>query len=139
MALKTTVKQMVRDAGKEIETLPVLKAMELMDSDEHVFVDLRDVRELDKEGMIPDAFHAPRGMIEFWIDPESEYHKEIFSSGKSFVFYCRSGWRSALAAKTVQDMGLEKVCHIHGGFTAWKESECPVVDRPPSSKKKQKT
>ena len=94
-----------------------------------LFVDLRDVRELDHEGMVPDAFHAPRGMIEFWVDPESPYHKDIFASGKTFVFYCRSGWRSALATKTVQDMGLEPVCRIGGGFTAWEEAGYPVSQR----------
>jgi rhodanese-related sulfurtransferase len=99
-----------------------------------VFVDLRDVRELDHEGMVPDAFHAPRGMIEFWVDPESPYHKDIFASGKTFVFYCRSGWRSALSTKTVQDMGLDNVCHIGGGFGAWMEAEGPVVERPKKKK-----
>ena len=99
MTLKKTVKQMVEDAEAEIKSLPVLDAMNLLESEDHVFVDLRDVRELDHDGMIPDAFHAPRGMIEFWVDPESPYHKDIFASGKTFVFYCRSGWRSALATK----------------------------------------
>ena len=130
MAMKKTVKQMVKEAEAEIKTVAVLEAMALMGDDDHVFVDLRDVRELQAEGMIPDAFHAPRGMIEFWIDPESPYHKDIFATGKTFVFYCRSGWRSALATKAVQDMGLEPVCHIHGGFTAWKEAGCPVAERP---------
>ncbi|MDA1089100.1 MAG: rhodanese-like domain-containing protein [Proteobacteria bacterium] len=134
MALKTSVKQLVQEAEAAIKTIPVLEALGLLDSDDHVFVDLRDVRELEHDGMLPDAFHAPRGMIEFWIDPESPYHKDIFASGKTFVFYCRSGWRSALATKAVQDMGLENVCHIHGGFTAWKEAECPVVDRPKKQK-----
>jgi len=134
MAMKKTVKQMVEDAEAEIKSLPVLDAKNLLDSEDHVFVDLRDVRELDHDGMIPDAFHAPRGMIEFWVDPESPYHKDIFTSGKTFVFYCRSGWRSALATKAVQDMGLEPVCHIHGGFSAWMEAGCPVADRPKKKK-----
>ena len=134
MAMKKTVKQMVEDAEAEIKSLPVLDAKNLLDSEDHVFVDLRDVRELDHDGMIPDAFHAPRGMIEFWVDPESPYHKDIFASGKTFVFYCRSGWRSALATKAVQDMGLEPVCHIHGGFSAWMEAGCPVADRPKKKK-----
>ena len=134
MTLKKTVKQMVEDAEAEIKSLPVLDAMNLLESEDHVFVDLRDVRELDHDGMIPDAFHAPRGMIEFWVDPESPYHKDIFTSGKTFVFYCRSGWRSALATKAVQDMGLEPVCHIHGGSSAWMEAGCPVADRPKKKK-----
>jgi len=127
MALKTSIKQMVEEAESSIKTIPVAEAISLLDSDDHVFVDLRDVRELDHEGMVPDAFHAPRGMIEFWVDPESPYHKDIFASGKTFVFYCRSGWRSALSTKTVQDMGLDNVCHIGGGFCAWMEAEGPVV------------
>ncbi len=134
MALKKTVRQMVQEAEADIESLPVLEAMALLDDDGHVFVDLRDVRELQAEGMIPDAFHAPRGMIEFWIDPESPYHKDIFATGKTFVFYCRSGWRSALATQAVQDMGLEPVCHIHGGFAAWKEAQGPVAERPEKKK-----
>ena len=134
MTLKKTVKQMVQEAEASIKTFPVLEAMKLLDSDDHVFIDLRDVRELDHDGMIPDAFHAPRGMIEFWVDPESPYHKDIFASGKTFVFYCRSGWRSALVTKAVQDMGLEPVCHIHGGFSAWMEAGCFVADRPKKKK-----
>ena len=134
MTLKKTVKQMVQEAEASIKTFPVLEAMKLLDSDDHVFIDLRDVRELDHDGMVPGAFHAPRGMIEFWVDPESPYHKEIFASGKTLVFYCRSGWRSALATKTVQDMGLENVSHIHGGFTAWMEAECPVAEQPKKRK-----
>ncbi|HIC27842.1 MAG TPA: rhodanese-like domain-containing protein [Rhodospirillales bacterium] len=134
MALKTSVKQMVEEAKSSIKTVPVAEAISLLDRDDHVFVDLRDVRELDHEGMVPDAFHAPRGMIEFWVDPESPYHKDIFASGKTFVFYCRSGWRSALSTKTVQDMGLDNVCHIGGGFGAWMEAEGPVVERPKKKK-----
>ena len=132
--MKKTVKQMVEDAEAEIKSLPVLDAMNLLESEDHVFVDLRDVREMDHDGMIPDAFHAPRGMIEFWVDPESPYHKDIFASGKTFVFYCRSGWRSALATKAVQAMGLEPVCHIHGGFSAGMEAGCLVADRPKKKK-----
>ncbi|HIM77277.1 MAG TPA: rhodanese-like domain-containing protein [Rhodospirillales bacterium] len=134
MALKTSIKQMVEEAESSIKTIPVAEAISLLDRDDHVFVDLRDVRELDHEGMVPDAFHAPRGMIEFWVDPESPYHKDIFASGKTFVFYCRSGWRSALSTKTVQDMGLDNVCHIGGGFGAWMEAEGPVVERPKKKK-----
>ena len=136
MALKTSIKQMVEEAESSIKTIPVAEAISLLDRDDHVFVDLRDVRELDHEGMVPDAFHAPRGMIEFWVDPESPYHKDIFASGKTFVFYCRSGQRSALATKTVRDMGLEAVCHIEGGFTAWTEAGAPVAERTRKSNKK---
>jgi rhodanese-related sulfurtransferase len=117
-------KQMLEEANREVETMPVDEALALFDSEEEdfVFVDLRDVRELAREGKIPGAYHAPRGMLEFWIDPESPYHKEIFSSGKRFVFYCASGWRSALAAQTAQRMGLAPVAHLGGGFTAWRDA-----------------
>ena len=94
-----------------------------------VFVDLRDIRELEREGMIPGAFHCPRGMLEFWIDPDSPYHKDIFSSGKEFVFYCNGAWRSALATDVAKQMGLEPVFEMDGGFTAWKNAGYPVADR----------
>ena len=110
------------------------EAIKRLGKEDHVFVDIRDVRELDHDGMVPGAFHAPRGMLEFWIDPESPYHKDIFASGKTFVFYCRSGWRAALATQTVQDMGLAPVCHMGGGFTAWMEARDPVAERPNKKK-----
>ena len=87
------------------------------------FIDLREVRELEREGMIDGAFHAPRGMLEFWVDPESPYFKPVFSENKKFVFFCAAGWRSALAAKTVKGMGLPNVMPIDGGFGAWKALE----------------
>ena len=130
MALKTTVREMVEKANREIDTLSIDDARALQDDENVLFVDIRDVRELDREGMIPGALHAPRGMLEFWVDPASPYHKEVFASGKKFVFYCASGWRSALATKALQDMGLEPVAHIEGGFSAWKESGASVVERP---------
>ena len=94
-----------------------------------MFVDLRDVRELEREGMIPGSFHCPRGMLEFWLDPESPYHKDVFASGKEFVFYCNGAWRSALAADTAQQMGLPRVLEMDGGFTAWKNAGFPVAQR----------
>ncbi|MCG8490750.1 MAG: rhodanese-like domain-containing protein [Sneathiellales bacterium] len=127
--MKKTVKQMVAAANEQIETLPTEKAISLHGNDEHVFVDIRDVRELEREGQVPGAIHAPRGMLEFWVDPESPYHKEIFASGKKFVFFCAAGWRSALATNTVREMGLENVCHIDGGFSAWKEKGGAVEER----------
>jgi rhodanese-related sulfurtransferase len=98
-----------------------------------LLVDLRDIRELQRDGRIPGALHAPRGMLEFWVDPESPYYKEIFGSGKKFVFFCAGGLRSALAAQTVQNMGLEPVCHIEGGFRAWKEGGGPVEMEKPKA------
>ena len=120
LKLNRGIKQMVADANREIVTVPVSDAKALLSAGEVVFVDLRDPRELEREGKIPGAFHCPRGMLEFWVDPESPYHKPVFASGKRLVFYCQSGWRSALSTKTVQDMGLENVSHMAGGLTAWK-------------------
>jgi rhodanese-related sulfurtransferase len=111
--------QLVAEAEKDIETISVSEALSLHGSDDVVFVDLRDVRELWREGFIPGAFHCPRGMLEFWIDPDCIYYKDIFASGKKFLFYCNLGWRSALAAQLSQQMGLTPVAHIEGGFKAW--------------------
>ena len=122
-------KRLIEEARAEIENLPVGDAQMAYGNTDTVFVDIRDVRELEREGMIPDAFSAPRGMLEFWFDPESPYHKEIFSSGKRLVFYCASGWRSALATQTAQKMGLENVCHLDGGFNAWKEAGGEIAER----------
>ena len=130
MALKTTVKAMVEAANRAIESLDVEQARKLADDPGVQFVDIREVRELERDGMIPGAFHAPRGMLEFWVDPESPYHKEVFASGKRFLLYCASGWRSALATRTLQDMGLAPVCHLKGGFGAWKKAGAPVAERP---------
>ncbi|QYK42186.1 MAG: rhodanese-like domain-containing protein [Paracoccaceae bacterium] len=94
-----------------------------------VMVDIRDPRELEREGMIEGAFHAPRGMLEFWIDRESPYHKPVFAERKTFVFYCASGWRSLLATKVAQDMGLD-ARNLRGGLGAWKEAGQPVVEKP---------
>ena len=91
-----------------------------------IFVDIRDPRELQREGKMPGAFHATRGMLEFWIDPESPYHKPVFAQDKKFVFFCAGGWRSALAAQTAQHMGMKPVAHIKGGFGEWKKSGKPV-------------
>jgi rhodanese-related sulfurtransferase len=128
--MKRGYKQMLEEARASIEAVPASEAQRLHGRDDVLFVDLRDVRELEREGMIPGAFHAPRGMLEFWIDPESPYHKPVFAEDKRFVFYCASGWRSALATKTAAEMGLEKVSHLDGGFTAWKQAGGPVVEKP---------
>ena len=119
-------KALLEEANAEIEAISPKEAASLVGDENTVFVDLRDPRELEREGRIPGSLHAPRGMLEFWIDPESPYHKPVFSSGKTFVFYCAAGWRSSLATKTAQDMGLVPVKHIEGGFSAWKEAGLPV-------------
>jgi rhodanese-related sulfurtransferase len=114
---------------EEIETIPLNQAQELLQDSNTVFVDIRDIRELEREGMIPGAMHAPRGMLEFWVDPESPYYKAIFGEGKRLILYCASAWRSALATKTLQDMGLPHVCHLEGGFGAWKQANLPIEDK----------
>lgn len=126
MTLKTGYKALLERAEAEIETLTAEQAATLLGDEDVQFVDIRDVRELQREGKIPGAFSAPRGMLEFWIDPESPYYKDVFGSGKRFVFYCQSGWRSALATQTVQNMGLASVCHIGGGFRGWVDAGNPV-------------
>lgn len=129
MALNITrgYRQLVAEAEKEIETLDIDAALALHGSGDVVFVDLRDVRELWREGTIPGAFHCPRGLLEFWIDPDSIYYRDIFASGKKFLFFCNLGWRSALAAQVSQQMGLTPVAHIEGGFDAWKQAGGPVA------------
>jgi rhodanese-related sulfurtransferase len=123
-------KALLEEANVAIETLSVEQAIAAHGSEngaqDVVFVDLRDPRELEREGRLPGAFHCPRGMLEFWIDPESPYAKPVFQVDKRFVFFCAGGWRSALAAKTAQDMGLKPVAHIEGGFGAWKKAGGPV-------------
>ena len=131
MTLKKTSAQLCVEAEAEIETWSVEHAIGNLGKSENVFVDVRDPRELWRDGTIPDALHAPRGMLEFWVDPESPYAKEVFQSGRRFVFFCGGGMRSALATKTVQDMGLTPVCHIEGGFAAWQEKGGPIEERRP--------
>ncbi|HEV2503810.1 MAG TPA: rhodanese-like domain-containing protein [Mesorhizobium sp.] len=124
--MKRGFRQMLDEANAEIEAVSPDEAAALLEHDGTVFVDLRDPREIEQSGRIPGAKHCPRGMLEFWIDPDSPYHKAYFASGKSFVFFCAGGWRSALATKTAQDMGLTPVKHILGGFTAWKDAGLPI-------------
>lgn len=127
MPITTGYKALLEAANSRVETLPVAAAAALIGDDSAVFVDLRDPRELAREGTIPGSFHAPRGMMEFWVDPESPYHKPVFASGKRFIFFCASGWRSALTTDTVKMMGLEPVCHLEGGFSAWKAAGLPIA------------
>lgn len=124
--MKKTAAQMVAEAEAKIETIPATEAVKLANDPNIVFVDLRDIRELTQEGIIPNAFHAPRGMLEFWVDPTSPYAKDVFKQPKKFVFFCAAGWRSALSTATVKDMGLDNVAHIGGGFAAWKAAGGPV-------------
>ncbi|WP_282604986.1 rhodanese-like domain-containing protein [Pelagibius sp. Alg239-R121] len=133
MALKIGVAQMVAEAEKEIETLSIDQALAAKNDPNVLFVDLRDVRELRREGKVPGAKHCPRGLLEFWVDPDSQYYDAEFGSGKKLVFFCAMGWRSALATQTVQRMGLEPVSHIEGGFTAWKAAGGAVEEPAPRS------
>jgi rhodanese-related sulfurtransferase len=141
--ITTHVHELVAAAEREIETLAADAAVALHGQDD-VVLDLRDIRELGREGRVPGAFHCPRGMLEFWIDPASKYHKPVFAADKRFVFFCAAGQRSALAAQTAQRisafytrlqraMGLAPVAHIAGGFGAWKAAGGPVeapADKP---------
>ncbi len=124
--ITTHVHALVEAAEREIETLSVDDARALHGRDDVVFVDIRDIRELNRDGRVPGAVHCPRGMLEFWVDPESKYHKPVFGEDKRFVFFCAAGQRSALATQTVQRMGLKPVAHIGGGFGAWKAAGAPV-------------
>ena len=122
-----SVDELLDEAEAEISTLSVKQALPLFDQADVVFVDLRDSRELDREGRIPGAFHCPRGSLEFAIDPTSPTHKPIFAEEKRFVFFCAGGLRSALAAFTAHRMGLGPVSHIAGGFGAWRNAGAPVA------------
>lgn len=122
------VKALLDEANAVVKTMPVETAKDAIHDDAYVFIDLRDIRELQASGMIPRAFSCPRGMLEFWIDPDSPYHKPVFAEAKTFLFYCASAWRSALATKAAQDMGLTPVAHVEGGFKAWKEAGGPVEE-----------
>ncbi len=122
----TPVKTLVADAKAEIETISPEEAQRRADEGAALLVDIRDVRELDREGRIPGAFHAPRGMLEFWVDPDSPYHKPPLATDKTLVLFCASAWRSALSTKALKDMGLENVAEIDGGFTAWRDAGLPV-------------
>ncbi len=133
MKIKKSLKQLLDEANAEIETLSVEAAIALHGKDDVLFVDLRDPRELDREGRMPGAFSCTRGMLEMWIDPDSPYHKPVFAESKRFVFFCAGGWRSALAAKTAQDMGVENVAHVEGGFGAWKKANGPMEAPKPRS------
>lgn len=126
MKIRKGFKQLLAEANIEIQTLTAQDSIKLVGEPSVLFVDLRDPREMEREGRIPGAFACTRGMLEFWIDPESPYHKLVFSESRRFVFFCAGGWRSALAAKTARDMGLENVAHVEGGFGAWKQAGGPV-------------
>src|SRR5688572_13041031 len=130
--ITTGYKALLETAEREIETLSVDDAARLRGHDDVVFVDIRDPREQQREGKMPGAFSCTRGMLEFWIDPASPYHKDVFAQDKKFVFFCAGGLRSALATQTASRMGLKPAAHIKGGFGAWREAGGPVENREPS-------
>lgn len=125
-ALKISSAQMVKNARDRVEEIEIADLINMLDDPNVVVVDIRDVRERQRSGFIPNSFHAPRGMIEFWVDPDSPYHKEFFSQkDKKYVFHCASGWRSAITVATLQDMGFE-AAHLKEGFSTWAEKGGPV-------------
>jgi rhodanese-related sulfurtransferase len=132
--IKRGVKAMLDEANAEIETLSAAEAIKAAESEDVVIVDIRDPREIERDGRIPGAFSCTRGMLEFWIDPQSPYAKPIFQQDKKFIFHCAGGMRSALAAKTAQEMGLKPVAHIAGGFGAWRDAGGPVESWEPKKK-----
>lgn len=129
------IKAMLDEANAAIETLSASEAIAIAQNDDVVIVDIRDPREIERDGRVPGSFSCTRGMLEFWIDPDSPYAKPIFQQDKKFVLYCAGGLRSALAAKTAQDMGLKPVAHIEGGFAAWREAGGPIESVAPKPSK----
>ena len=130
------IQQMLAEANASVKTLSVEEAQGLLGRDDVLFVDLRDPRELEREGRIAGAFHCPRGMLEFWIDPASPYAEPQFQQDKTFVFFCAGGLRSALASHLAQRMGLAPVAHVEGGFGAWKKAGAPYEPpQEPAAKK----
>lgn len=126
MPLKTTAADMVASARARIREIDTQDAISMVDDPDVVIVDIRDVRERQRSGFIPGSVHAPRGMIEFWVDPDSPYFKEVFDQAdKTYLFHCASGWRSALTVATLQDMGFEAT-HLREGFSTWETQGGPV-------------
>lgn len=124
-------KALLAKAEDAVESVAADEARELARREDVVIIDIRDIRELERDGRIPGSFHAPRGMLEFWVDPQSPYHKPIFAEDKTFIIHCASGWRSLLATATLKEMGLEPVKNLIGGLAAWKEAGGPVEALPP--------
>ncbi len=129
--LPRNAETLVAEANARITTLPIERVADLLDDPAHLVVDIRDPREMEREGTLPGAFRAPRGMLEFWIDPESPYYKPKLDDGRTLILYCGSAWRSALATAALNDMGREDVVHMEGGFSAWKDAGLPIELLPP--------
>ncbi len=135
MALKKGIKDLIAEAEKKSKGITPEAAKAKLDDPDTVFVDLRDVRELERDGMIPGAFHAPRGMLEFWVDPDRPYYKPVFAPGKTLILYCAADWRGVLSAATLAEMGVENVLHLEGGLGQWKKAGLPVADKPAHKEK----
>jgi rhodanese-related sulfurtransferase len=127
--IRKGIRQLIAEAEKKSRGISVEDARKRQGDPGTVFVDLRDVRELERDGMIPGAFHAPRGMLEFWVDPDSPYYKPVFAEGKTFILYCQADWRGVLAAATLADMGMPNVLHLQGGYGEWKKAGGPTAVR----------
>ena len=132
--VKKGIKQLIAEAEKKSKSISVEDAKKRHGDPDTVFVDLRDVRELERDGMIVGAFHAPRGMLEFWVDPDSPYYKPVFAEGKTFILYCQADWRGTLSAATLTDMGMQNVYHLQGGFGEWKKAGGPAGAKPEKKK-----
>jgi rhodanese-related sulfurtransferase len=131
--LKMTAAEMVAEARARIEEIETSDLIARIDDPDLVIVDIRDIRERQRTGFIPNSVHAPRGMIEFWVDPESPYHKDVFAQeDKIYVFHCASGWRSALTVAALQNMGFD-AAHLKEGFSSWQKQGGPIT--PPEEKK----
>ena len=126
MPITQPVSELIAAARLLIDQISVHEAAQLQRLEAAILIDLRDVRELQRQGTVPDAFHAPRGMLEFWADPDSPYHKPVFRTDKKLVLFCASGLRSALAVRTLQEMGMDNVLDMEGGFTEWKMQDLRV-------------
>ena len=128
MPITKTVKMLGTTAKEQTNSIDPADAHERKQAGGAILIDIRDTRELQRDGRIEGAFHAPRGMLEFWADPNSPYHKDIFTTEGELILFCASSWRSALAAKTLQDMGFSNIRDMDGGFLAWKTSGLPVTE-----------
>jgi rhodanese-related sulfurtransferase len=126
MSAITPVKSLVATAKSETKAVTPQQAFDQLQAGTATLIDIRDIRELQREGEIDGAFHAPRGMLEFWADPQSPYHKEVFAQSGNLILFCASSWRSALAAKTLQDMGMTNIFDMDGGFNGWKSAGLPI-------------
>jgi rhodanese-related sulfurtransferase len=128
-------RELMAKAEAAVESVSAAEAVALAKRGDVIVVDVRDIRELEREGRIPGSFHAPRGMLEFWVDPQSPYHKPIFAEDKTFIIHCASGWRSLLATEALQAMGLKPVKNLTGGFSAWKQAGGAVEKLPDKTTK----